>query len=304
MTMRAMQSEILRLKKERGVLVLAHSYERREVVEIADVTGDSYRLACAAKNAKEREVLVCGVRFMAETVKILSPEKRVILSEKNAGCPMAEQLSAEELAKLKEIYPHAAVAAYVNTTARLKALADVCVTSSSAVKVLSRLDAKEILFVPDSHLGRYCRKRLPDKIFYFYEGGCPVHLQARKSDVERMKAEYPEALLLAHPECRDEIVDAADYVGSTSGIMDFVKTSDATEFIIGTENTIAEHLRFEYPEKKFIPLSEELVCADMRLTTLKSVLNCLSSGGEEITLDEPLRLAAKRSLDKMIELGG
>jgi len=280
MTMRAMQSEILRLKKERGVLVLAHSYERREVVEIADVTGDSYRLACAAKNAKEREVLVC------------------------AGCPMAGQLSAEELKKLKEIYQHTAVAAYVNTTARLKALADVCVTSSSAVKVLSRLDAKEILFVPDSHLGRYCRKRLPDKIFYFYEGGCPVHLQAQKSDVERMKAEYPEALLLAHPECRDEIVDAADYVGSTSGIMDFVKTSDATEFIIGTENTIAEHLRFEYPEKKFIPLSEELVCADMRLTTLKSVLNCLSSGGEEITLDEPLRLAAKRSLDKMIELGG
>lgn len=304
MTTRELQNEILRLKKERGVLILAHSYERHEILEIADVTGDSYRLATAVKGAKEETVLMCGVRFMAETVKILAPEKRVILSEKDAGCPMADELTPELLSALQAKYPNAVTAAYINTTAKVKAMSDVCVTSSSAVKVLSRLPEKEILFVPDCNLGGYCQKHLPEKTFHFFNGGCPVHMQASVCDVERAKAEHPNALLLVHPECGEEVTKRADYAGSTSGIMGFAKESSCKEFIIGTDNSIVEHLQYECPDKKFYPLSKRLVCMDMRLTTLKSVYDCLLGGGEEIILDEPLRLAAKKSIDKMIELGG
>ncbi|MBD5636483.1 MAG: quinolinate synthase NadA [Clostridia bacterium] len=304
MTVRELQNEILRLKKERGVFILAHSYERHEILEIADVTGDSYRLATAVKGAKEDTVLMCGVRFMAETVKILAPEKRVILSEKDAGCPMADELTPELLGDLQKKYPNAVTAAYINTTARVKAMSDVCVTSSSAVKVLSRLPEKEILFVPDCNLGSYCAKSLPEKTFHFFDGGCPVHKQTGLSDVLRAKEEHPNALILVHPECLKEVTDKADYIGSTSGIMDFAKKSSCKEFIIGTENTIVEHLQYECPDKKFYPLSKKLICEDMRLTTLKSVYDCLLGGGEEIILDEPLRLAAKKCIDKMIELGG
>ena len=286
------------------MLILAHSYERQEIVEIADVVGDSYRLATAVKDAAEDTVLMCGVRFMAETVKILAPEKRVLLSHKDAGCPMADGLTPELLAALQKKYPNAVTAAYINTTARVKAMSDVCVTSSSAVRVLSRLSAKEILFVPDCNLGGYCAKRLPEKTFYFFDGGCPIHMIAKRNDVERAKAAHPDALLLVHPECLEEVAERADYVGSTSGIMDFVKNSAHGEFIIGTENSIAEHLEYAYPDKRFYPLSKKLACADMRLTTLAGVRDCLLGGGEEIVLDEPLRLAAKKSIDKMIELGG
>ena len=304
MTIQEMQNEILRLKKEKDVLILAHSYERHEILEIADVTGDSYRLACAVKGTKEPTVLMCGVRFMAETVKILAPEKLVILSEKDAGCPMADGLSEEALQTLKAQHPNAAVVAYVNTPARIKAMSDVCVTSSSAVKVLSRMSEKEIIFVPDINLGSYCAKQLPDKKFYFFNGGCPIHMRAGRRDVLKAKEEHPNALLLVHPECDDEVTERADYIGSTSGIMDFAKKSGHKEFIIGTENTIAEHLQYECPDKKFYPLSKGLVCLNMRLTTLKSVYDCLTGGGEEIVLDEPLRLAAKKPIDRMIALGG
>ena len=303
MTIREMQNEILRLKKEKDVYILAHTYVRHEITEIADAVGDSFQLATAVQNIAHKTVLLCGVRFMAETVKILSPEKRVLLSHGEAGCPMAEQLTVEELRRLKAKYPRAVTVAYVNTTAALKAECDVCVTSSSAVKVISRLPEKEILFVPDSQLGGYCQKRLPDKIFHFFRGGCPIHMNAKKSDVERAKREHPNALLLVHPECFEEVVEKADFVGSTSGIMDFVRTSTHDEFIIGTDNSVREHLEFEFPDKKFYPLSKKLTCVNMRLTTLKDVRDCLLGDGEEITLDEELRLAAKKSIDRMIELG-
>lgn len=304
MTIRELQNEILRLKKERGVLILAHSYERHEIVEIADVAGDSYRLATAVKGAKEKTVLMCGVRFMAETVKILAPEKRVLLSERNAGCPMADELTPALLSALQKKYPNAVTVAYINTTAKIKAMSDVCVTSSSAVKVLSRLPEEEILFVPDCNLGSYCAKQLPEKTFYYFDGGCPIHASAAESDVLQAKSEHPNALLLVHPECREEVARRADFIGSTSGIMDFVRGSGHNEFIIGTENSIREHLEYEFPQKRFYPLSKNFTCADMRLTTLKSVFDCLTGGGEEIVLDEPLRLAAKKCIDRMIELGG
>lgn len=304
MTIREMQNEILRLKKERDVFILAHSYERHEITEIADVVGDSYRLACAVKGIKQKTVLLCGVRFMAETVKILSPEKRVLLSHKEAGCPMADGLSAEALRILQKQHPKAVTVAYINTTAEVKALSDVCVTSSSAVKVISRLPDREILFVPDRNLGGYCQQQLPEKTFYFFNGGCPIHMNAKLQDVEEAKKAHPNALLLVHPECFKEVVERADYVGSTSGIMNFVRESTHGEFIIGTDNSIREHLEYEFPEKKFYPLSKKLACVNMRLTTLKDVRDCLFHGGEEITLEEPLRLAAKKCIDRMIELGG
>lgn len=304
MTIRQMQEEILRLKQQNGVLVLAHSYQRREIVEIADFTGDSYALALRAKEAKERAVLMCGVRFMAETVKILCPDKRVYLSNADAGCPMAEQLDPALLRALKAEYPDALVAAYINTTAELKTLCDVCVTSSSAEKILSAVPEKEILFVPDINLGRYVAGKLPEKTFRFVQGGCPVHVRAGLQDAERARKAHPNALFLAHPECLPEVTARADYVGSTSGIIEFAKKSDCKEFIIGTENAIVEHLQFECPEKKFYPLCKEFVCHNMKLTTLTDVLNCCRGEGEEIDLPEETRLAAKRCIDRMIALGG
>lgn len=304
MTVRELQDEVLRLKKEKGVFILAHSYERQEITEIADVVGDSYRLATSVKGAKEDTVLLCGVRFMAETVKILAPEKRVILSHKEAGCPMADGITPAQLSALQAKYPKAVTAAYINTTAKIKAMSDVCVTSSSAVKVLSRLAAEEIIFVPDRNLGSYCAKRLPEKTFYFFDGGCPVHTDVEERDVVCAKRAHPDALLLVHPECRAEVTETADYVGSTSGIIDFVRGSSHGEFIIGTENSVKEHLEYEFPEKRFYTLSERFLCADMRFTTLKGVYDCLTGGGEEMILDEPLRLKAKKCIDKMIELGG
>lgn len=299
-----MQSEILRLKKEKEILILAHSYMGREITQIADFTGDSYALACRAKEAKQQTVLMCGVRFMAETVKILAPEKKVLLSHVQAGCAMAEQIDCEMLEELQKMHPDAVTVAYINTTAAVKTLCDVCVTSSSAERILRTLPQKEILFVPDISLGRYVERKLPEKKFYFMHGGCPTHLRASERDVERAKKAHPEALLLAHPECRPEVWERADYVGSTSGIMEFAKKSSAREFIIGTENAIVEHLSAECPEKKFYPLREDMVCHNMKLTTLEHVLECVRGEGEEIVLDPITLHDAKKCIDRMIELGG
>ena len=304
MTIMEMQAEILRLKQQNDILVLAHSYVGREVAEIADFTGDSYALACRAAKATQKSVLMCGVRFMAETVKILAPDKKVYLSNTDAGCPMAEQLDCEMLAALKEQYPNAVTVAYINTTAELKTLCDVCVTSSSAERIIRALPQKEILFVPDINLGRFIAKRIPEKTFHFMQGGCPTHVRANKEDVVRAKQAHPNAKLLVHPECRPEVWEAADYVGSTSGIMDYAKKSDGAEFIIGTENTIAEHLRYECPEKKFYLLCKDFVCHNMKLTTLTDVLNASRGEGEEIVLDAATRLAAKKCIACMIDLGG
>ena len=238
-----MQEEILRLKKQRNIAVLAHSYQRREIVEIADFTGDSYALAQKAKTSEASAFVMCGVRFMAETVKILNPQKRVYLSNGGAGCPMAEQLEKAQLVALKAEHPNAVTAAYVNTTAELKTLSDVCVTSSSAVRILRALPEREILFVPDINLGRYVASQIPEKQFYFYRGGCPVHARVTREEALEAKRNHPNALLLVHPECPPEVAELADYAGSTSGITDFAKKSGGKEFIIGTENAVVEHLQ-------------------------------------------------------------
>lgn len=298
------QERIARLKKEKGVCILAHCYQSHDILEIADFVGDSFGLAQKAANAEADTVMMCGVRFMAETCKILSPEKRVLLPKGDAGCPMAEQLGVEELARLKERYPDHAVVAYINTTAELKTLCDACVTSSSAAKIIKNMDADKILFIPDCNLGGYIAEQVPEKEIKLINGGCPAHAKMTAKDVEAAKAAHPDALFLVHPECTAEVTEQADFVGSTTEIMDFAKKSEAGSFIIGTENSIVQHLGIECPDKRFYPLSKELVCRDMKLTTIADVLHCLEgTDGEEIVLDEDIRLKAKRCIDEMLRLG-
>lgn len=295
------QNEIMRLKKENDICILAHAYQTQDILEIADFVGDSYGLSKQAAESPQNTVLMCGVRFMAETAKILSPHKKVILSHPDAGCPMAEQLTKEELLKLKAQHKDCAAVAYINTTSELKTECDVCVTSASALDVVKRLPQKDILFIPDCNLGSWLEKQLPEKNFHFINGGCPVHMQITPAEVEAARRKHPEALLLVHPECKKEVTDKADYAGSTTGILKYVKESNAKQFIIGTDNSIVQHLQFSYPDKEFYPLSKNCVCSDMRLTTLVDVYNCIKgTGGEEIILSDETIKKARRSIDAML----
>lgn len=305
MTLRELQQEILRLKKEKDICILAHSYVAHEILEIADFTGDSYALSVKAKDAPQKTVIMVGVRFMAETVKILSPEKKVILANAGAGCAMADQMDKQVIEIVKQQYPDYKVVAYINTTAELKTICDVCVTSSSAVKIVKQMPEKNILFIPDCNLGDYVAKQLPEKNIKLLQGGCPVHASVNAEEVVEAKKLHPNALVLVHPECTPDVVKLADYVGSTSGIMDFARNSDAKEFIIGTEISIAEHLQYECPDKMFYYMSPKLICKNMKLSTLGDVYNAiLGRAGEEIVLDDETITAARRCIDEMIRLGG
>lgn len=298
------QEEIIRLKKEKDICILAHSYQAHEILEVADYTGDSFQLSVMASKAPQKTIIMCGVRFMAETVKILSPDKTVYLVNPNAGCPMAEQMDREIISIVKQKYPDYTVVAYINTTAELKTICDVCVTSSSAVKIVNKIENDNILFIPDCNLGDYVAKQIPNKNIKLLNGGCPTHASVDKKDVELARAQHPNALLLVHPECQPSVCEGADFIGSTSAIMDFAKKSDAKEFIIGTELSIAEHLQYECPDKRFYYLSQKLMCRNMRVTTLVDVLNCVQGiSGEEMVMDDETIRQARRCIDKMIELG-
>ena len=304
LTTRELQDEIIRLKKEKDICILAHAYQCHDIWEVADYVGDSYGLSVQAAKAAQSTVLMCGVRFMAETVKILSPQKRVLLSNSNAGCPMAEQMDVELISGVKKMYPDYTVVAYINTTSELKTICDVCVTSSSAVQIVKNIENKNILFIPDCNLGKWVADQVPEKNIKLLQGGCPTHVRMSKRDVEKARKAHPDALLLVHPECLPEVSELADYRGGTTGIMDYAKKSDAKEFIIGTENSIVQHLQFACPDKQFYPLSRDCVCHNMKLTTLGDVYQCVKgTGGEEIKLDEEVRIKAKRCIDTMLELG-
>ncbi len=299
-----LQQEINRLKKEKDFCILAHSYQSREIVEIADFTGDSFQLSVQATKVPNKNVIMCGVRFMAETVKLLSPEKTVYLANPVAGCPMAEQMDKELIEQVKEQYPDYCVVAYINTTSELKTVCDVCVTSASAVKIVRKLPYDNILFIPDCNLGDYVAKQVPEKNFKLLQGGCPTHAKITVKDVQTAKALHPDAEILVHPECRPAVVELCDFVGSTSAIMNYARESDKKEFIIGTEISIAEHLSYMCPDKRFYPLSKDLICANMKATTLIDVYHTLNNdGGEEIFLDSDTMVKARKCIDKMIELG-
>ena len=304
MTIKEIQEEIIRLKKEKDFCILAHAYQGHEILEVADYMGDSYGLSVEASKDSRKNIIMCGVRFMAETVKLLSPEKTVYLPEPDAGCPMADQIDYDLLAALREKNPDYTVVAYVNTTTEVKTLSDVCVTSSSAVKIVKNMPEKDILFIPDCNLGSWVKKQVPEKNIKLVSGGCPTHIRVTVKDVEKAKAAHPNALLLVHPECLKEVTELADYAGSTTGIMDYAAKSDAKEFIIGTENSIVSHLQLAHPEKRFYALSKDCVCHNMKMTTLGDVYNCVVNGeGESITLTEETMQKARKSIDAMLRLG-
>lgn len=299
-----MQEEILRLKKEKNMTILAHSYQREEVQEIADFVGDSFQLSVKAQSDPNPSAMMCGVRFMAETVKILSPEKRVWMPSPQAGCPMAEQFLPEQVEEYKRAHPQCTVVAYVNTTAGLKTVCDVCVTSSSAVAICEKIESGEILFLPDCNLGSYVAGKLPHKKIVLMEGGCPIHASVTPEEARDAKERHPGALLLTHPECVPGVLELSDFVGSTSEIIQFAKESGQKEFIIGTEIAIREHLSIVCPEKSFYLLSKKLICPDMKLTTLYDVLSCLKgTAGEEIVLEEAVLKKARRCIEEMLRLG-
>ena len=298
--LKEMQQEIMRLKRERDVCILAHSYMSEDICEVADFTGDSYALSVRAKTAPQSVVVMCGVRFMAETVKMLSPHKKVLLANPDAGCPMAEQFDKEMIAQLKESMPGYAVVAYVNTTAELKTVCDVCVTSSSALKICRAIPQKDIIFIPDINLGTYVAKNIPEKNFKLLHGGCPTHARMTKADALKAKAAHPGAEVLTHPECTEGVRALSDFIGSTADIIRRAGESGAESFIVCTEPGVLYELRTRYPSKRFIPVS--MACADMKKNTLEALYACLAEGKGEVRMGEEEMNAARRPLERMLEL--
>lgn len=298
-----LQQQILSLKKEHDAAIVAHSYQAPEILEIADRTGDSFALSVAATGLTQKNIVMCGVRFMADTVKILSPEKKVILANSEATCPMAEQISPERVLAYRAEHPDHAVVAYVNTTTELKAVADVCVTSSSALEIVKKLPQKNILFIPDQNLGSFVKKALPEKNIILWDGMCPIHGEITEEDCLKAIEAHPEATVLMHPELPEAVLKHADVVGSTAAIINYALEHDEP-CIIGTEKSICDYLSLMHPERQYYLLSKNLMCPDMRITTLLDVKKALAGeAGLEIELDEELRLKAKHSIDEMIRLG-
>lgn len=306
MTRSELKEAILQAKKDTGTLVLAHTYQDPDIIDIADITGDSFALSKAAADIKDKKrVLLCGVRFMADTVKILSPEKEVVLSHKSATCPMAEQIAPERVRQFKKENPDVCVCAYINTSTELKAECDVCVTSSTAVKIVSALPSNKILFIPDQNLGGYVREFVPNKDIILWDGCCPTHHSISVKDVTEAKEKHPNAKIAVHPECRKEVVDLCDFVGSTSEIINFCKSCDR-DVIIATERGVCDKLSRDYPDRGFYQLAQsKLTCPNMKMTTLENVYKALlGEFGDVIEIDEELRLKAKRSIDNMLKYGG
>ena len=297
-----MIEEIKKLKREKNALILAHYYAPLEIWEVADAIGDSLELSRKAAEAKEDLIVFCGVRFMAESAKILNPEKKVLLPVADAGCPMADMITAEALREMKKLHPEAAVICYVNSSAEVKAESTICCTSAGALKVAGSLDEKEIIFVPDKNLGAYVASHYPEKTFHFIDGYCPIHNSCTVKDLEKAKEKHPAALIAAHPECGDGASKVADFVGSTTGILKFCRESDGEEFIIGTEIEIVRALQKEFPNKKFYEAKEDFICENMKKNTLSTLLAALKEEKHEIHLPEETILLAKKALENMIRL--
>lgn len=297
-----LRNEIIRLKEERNAIIVAHLYQDGEIQDIADMVGDSFELSryCAATD--KAVIVFCGVHFMAESAKILSPQKTVLLPAIDAGCPMANMANVEDLKKLKAKYPEAAVICYVNTTAAIKAECDICCTSSIAEKVVRSVPNKQIIFLPDRNLGQYVAKQVPEKEFIFWAGYCPTHNALTTMHVDEARAAYPNAVLAIHPEAPPEVVDKADFVGSTKQIIDFCTQSDKQEFIIGTEEGILHQLKLKNPEKKFYMLKYRFICPNMKKTSMEILYESLRDMKHEITLDEETIRKASLSLERMLKV--
>lgn len=293
------QKKIVELKEKQNAILLVHNYQRPEIQEIADYLGDSLGLARQAAETDAEKIIFCGVEFMAETAKILSPDKEVLLPEKDAGCPMANMVTAEEVLEMKKKHPNAQVVSYVNTTASVKAVSDVCCTSSNAVKVVQNLDADEIIFVPDKNLGSWV-KRFVDKKMILWEGFCYVHHRITPEDIKKSKKEMPEAPVIVHPECRPQVADLADRVESTGGMVKFAEETEAERIIIGTESGILHRLKQENPHKSFFTAGPPRICVNMKKITPTSILDVLQSNKNKIEVPKEIAGPAKNALDAML----
>ena len=294
--------KIQQLKRKRNAVILVHNYQIGEVQDIADYTGDSLELSRTASKTNADVIVFCGVRFMAETASILCPDKLVLMPDINAGCPMADMITRDELKALKKEHPKATVVAYVNTSAEVKAEIDICCTSGNAVKVIESLkDAAEIIFVPDKYLGHYVSTKINRKLI-LWDGYCPVHAKILPEDIARQRKAHPKAKVIVHPECTPKVIQLADEALSTSGMCKYAKLSDASEIIVGTEPGMLYRLRKENPQKKFYPLSAQAICQDMKLTTLEKVLWCLENMKYEVKVPEDIQIRAKKAMDRMLEV--
>jgi quinolinate synthase len=297
-------ARLAELKREKAATVLAHVYTLPEVQDAADFVGDSLGLSrqAASLDPSVRVIVFCGVHFMAETAAMLSPGRTVLLPDPRAGCPMADMVTAEDVRALRREHPRAAVACYVNSTAAVKAESDVCVTSSNAVRVISRLAEHEVIFVPDRSLGLWVQKQLPDKRLVLFDGFCPVHHSMMRTQVEAARMAHPGALVLAHPENTEELLELADFIGSTEQIVRHAGASAGTEFIVATENGILHRLRAQNPGKTFHPVAEWAVCPNMKLNTLEKVVACLEGGLNPVSVDRAVAVRALRAIERMLAL--
>ena len=297
-----LKENILQLKKEKNAIILAHLYEPDEIQEIADYVGDSYYLSKIARDCKEELIIFCGVKFMGESAKILSPHKKIILPATNAGCPMADMAEASDLKEMIEKYPNAFKVCYINSSYEVKALCDVSVTSSSALDILKNVPNKEILFLPDRNLGGYIAEFFPEKEFILWEGFCPTHERLTSDEVLQAKKDHPNVKILAHPECNKPVRDLADYIGSTSGIINYATKCEDEEFIICTEEGILYELNKRNPNKKFY-FPERMICPNMKKTSLEKVSDALCGKIDEVILDKEISEKALTSLENMHKLG-
>ena len=296
------ENKIRELKEKKKAIILAHYYTPSEIQEVADYVGDSFYLAKIAKNSTADVIVFCGVAFMGESAKILNPKKKVLMPDVSADCPMARMVKEGEIEEMRAKYKDLAVVCYINSTAELKCKSDVCVTSSNAVKIVKNLPNKNIFFIPDKNLGRYVAKQVPEKNVILNDGYCPIHAKLSANELLELKKLYPNALVLTHPECEEEIIALSDYIGSTAEIIDFANKSDNNEFIICTEDGVKFKLEQDNPNKKFYFTKTSPCCVDMKLNTLEKLLKVLESEENAIEISEDTMKKAILPLDNMLEL--
>lgn len=298
----AIVEKINKLRKDRNAVILAHNYQRGEVQDIADYVGDSLGLSQQAAKTDADVIIFAGVHFMAETAKILSPEKTVVMPDMHAGCPMANMITAESLRDMKLMYPDVPVVAYVNTTADVKAESDWCCTSGNAVRVVQSVPSGKIIFIPDKYLGQWVKSQLPEKEIILWPGYCPTHRWITADDIKRMRKEHSDAEVIVHPECAPDVTELADAVLSTGGMCDYAKKSKAKEIIIGTEEGLIHKLKKENPDKEFYSPTPRAVCPNMKLTTLEKVLWALEDLPNPIEIPEEIRIKALKPIQRMLEI--
>ncbi len=294
--------KINKLKKEKNAVILAHCYQNVEIDEVADYVGDSLYLSQMAAKTNADIIIFAGVYFMAQTAKILNPSRKVLLPRLESGCRMADMITLDQLREFKSKYPKMPTVCYINSTAEVKSECDICCTSSNAVKIVDSLKADEILFLPDTYLGKWVESQLGNVKVNTYTGFCPTHVQIRPNDVTEARKKYPNALVLAHPECHQSVVAMADYVGSTTGIMKFAAQSDKKEFIIATEKGVVDRLKRDYPEKEFYLIKDSVICPNMKWHTLTDIYNALDREEHEITVDTEIASKALKCIDRMLEV--